>query len=65
MQHLLPHGDRRADRANLVYRVSDGSGHALDDPDGKWIRRDFLDELARWICAMEIRAVEPRAAEPR
>lgn len=37
-------------RANLACRVFPGSGHALDDPAGSWIRRDFLDELACWIA---------------
>ena len=41
------------ERAGLECRVYPGSGHALDDPSGKWIRRDFLDELARWISAVK------------
>lgn len=40
---------RALERSNLACRVFPGSGHALDDPAGNWIRRDFLDELARWI----------------
>ena len=42
-------------RANLECRVYPGSGHALDDPQGNWIRRDFLDELARWIAGTKPR----------
>ncbi len=30
-------------------RVLEGSGHALGDPKTGWIRRDFLDLLAKWI----------------
>jgi pimeloyl-ACP methyl ester carboxylesterase len=46
---------RAAGRAGLEHRVYPGSGHALDDPEGTWIRRDFLDELARWITAVPAR----------
>lgn len=42
-------------RGNLLCRVYPGSGHALEDPEGRWIRRDFLDELARWIAAVCVR----------
>jgi len=45
----------RLGRANLACRVYAGSGHALDEPQGRWIRRDFLDELARWIAATPAR----------
>jgi dienelactone hydrolase len=38
-------------RRDLTVRVFAGSGHALDDPAGTWIRRDFLDALASWIHA--------------
>jgi pimeloyl-ACP methyl ester carboxylesterase len=40
---------RAAGKENLDVRVYAGSGHALDAPDGNWIRRDFLEGLARWI----------------
>jgi pimeloyl-ACP methyl ester carboxylesterase len=40
---------RAAGKENLDVRVYAGSGHALDDPNGSWIRRDFLEGLARWI----------------
>src|SRR6185295_3946020 len=40
---------RAEGRANLEYRVYAQSGHALDDPATGWVRRDALDELARWI----------------
>jgi uncharacterized protein len=42
-------------RADLLCRVYAGSGHALDDPQGNWIRRDFLDELVGWIRAAPAR----------
>lgn len=42
-------------RANLICRVYPGSGHALDDPQGNWIRRDFLDDLATWIASVKAR----------
>jgi len=35
-------------RPNVAWRVYPGSGHALEDPATGWIRRDFLDELARF-----------------
>ena len=46
---------RALGRADLECRVYAGSGHAIDDPQGSWIRRDFLDELARWITAVRAR----------
>jgi pimeloyl-ACP methyl ester carboxylesterase len=42
---------RAGGRERLDVRVYAGSGHALGDPATGWIRRDFLDELARWIAA--------------
>jgi dipeptidyl aminopeptidase/acylaminoacyl peptidase len=42
---------RAGGREGLDVRVYAGSGHALGDPVTGWIRRDFLDELARWIGA--------------
>ena len=42
-------------RAGLDVRVYAGSGHAIGDPATGWIRRDFLDELARWIGAVPAR----------
>lgn len=42
-------------RADLTCRVYAGSGHSLADPQGNGIRRDFLDELARWIARVPAR----------
>jgi len=39
----------------LRAHVYPSSGHALDDPATGWIRRDFLDELARWVASAPAR----------
>jgi hypothetical protein len=46
---------RAGGRAGLDVRVYAGSGHALGDPATGWIRRDFLEELARWVGAVPAR----------
>ncbi len=32
-------------------RVYEGSGHAIDDPNGKWLRAEFLETVAEFVRA--------------
>ena len=40
---------QRAKKKDFIIKVYPGSGHAIDDPATKWVSKDFLDFLSRWI----------------